>query len=38
MPAGCDFGQWLANLDFSQQFEVGLAAPLSIAVGAEYRA
>ena len=32
-----DFGQWLANLDFSRQFEVGLASPLSIAVGAEYR-
>jgi len=34
---GLDFGQWLANLDFSRQFEVGLASPLSIAVGAEYR-
>ncbi len=34
---GLEFGQWLANLDFSKQFEVGLATPLSIAVGAEYR-
>ncbi|MCY7279729.1 MAG: TonB-dependent receptor, partial [Sphingomonas bacterium] len=34
---GLEFGQWLANLDFSKQFEVGLASPLSIAVGAEYR-
>jgi len=34
---GLDFGQWLANLDFSRQFEVGFASPLSIAVGAEYR-
>ena len=32
-----DFGQWLANLDFSKQFEVGLASPLLIAAGAEYR-
>lgn len=32
-----DFGQWLANLDFSRQFEVGLATPLSIATGLEYR-
>ncbi len=34
---GLDFGQWLANLDFSRQFEVGLASPLSIAAGLEYR-
>jgi iron complex outermembrane receptor protein len=34
---GLDFGQWLANLDFSRQFEVGFASPLSIALGAEYR-
>ena len=34
---GLEFGQWLANLDFSRQFEVGIASPLSIAVGAEYR-
>ena len=32
-----DFGQWLANLDFSRQFEVGLASPLSVATGLEYR-
>ena len=34
---GLDFGQWLANLDFSRQFDVGLAGPLSFAVGGEYR-
>ena len=34
---GLDFGQWLANLDFSKQFAVGLASPLSIAAGLEYR-
>ena len=34
---GLEFGQWLANLDFSRQFAVGLASPLSIAAGLEYR-
>ena len=34
---GLDFGQWLANLDVSRQFDVGLAGPLSVAVGGEYR-
>lgn len=34
---GLDFGQWLANIDFSRQFAVGLAGPLSVGVGAEYR-
>lgn len=34
---GLEFGQWLANLDVSRQFDVGLAGPLSFAVGAEYR-
>ena len=34
---GLDFGQWLANLDVSRQFDVGLAGPLSFALGAEYR-
>jgi len=34
---GLDFGQLLANLDVSRQFDVGLAGPLSFAVGAEYR-
>ena len=34
---GLEFGQWLANLDFSRQFEVGFASPLAIAVGTEYR-
>ena len=34
---GLDFGQWLANLDFSRQFDVGLAGPLAVGIGAEYR-
>jgi iron complex outermembrane receptor protein len=34
---GLRFGQFLANLDFSRQFEAGLAEPLSIAVGVEHR-
>jgi len=34
---GFDYGQIQANLDFVRQFEVGLASPLSIAVGGEYR-
>ena len=34
---GLEFGQWLANIDFNRQFNVGFAKPLSIAVGAEYR-
>ena len=34
---GLEFGQWLANLDFSRQFAVGLAGPLSVGVGVEYR-
>ena len=34
---GLDFGQWLANLDVSREFDVGLAGPLSIAVGGEFR-
>ena len=29
-PAGCATARWLANLDFSKQFEVGLASPLSV--------
>jgi iron complex outermembrane receptor protein len=34
---GLRFGQFLANLDFSRQFEAGLAEPLSVAVGFEHR-
>ncbi|HYI49143.1 MAG TPA: TonB-dependent receptor [Allosphingosinicella sp.] len=34
---GLRYGQTVANLDFSRQFEIGLATPLSIAVGGEYR-
>ncbi len=29
--------QWTNNLDFVRDFDVGLAGPLSVAVGAEYR-
>jgi iron complex outermembrane receptor protein len=34
---GLRYGQGVANLDFSRQYEIGLATPLSVAVGAEYR-
>ena len=34
---GLRYGQNIANLDFSNQFEAGLAKPVSVAVGAEYR-
>jgi iron complex outermembrane receptor protein len=34
---GLRYAQSVANMDFSRQFEVGLASPLSIALGAEYR-
>ena len=34
---GLEFGQWLANVDFSRQFAVGLAGPLAIGIGVEYR-
>lgn len=34
---GLEFNQFLINLDFSREFAVGLAEPLSVAVGAEYR-
>jgi iron complex outermembrane receptor protein len=34
---GLRYAQGVANLDFSRQYEIGLATPLSIAVGAEYR-
>jgi iron complex outermembrane receptor protein len=34
---GLRYGQTVANLDFSRQYEIGLATPLSVAVGAEYR-
>jgi len=29
--------QWTTNLDFSKDFEVGLAGPMNLAFGAEYR-
>lgn len=32
-----EYGQFQVNLDFAREFEVGLAGPLSIAVGGEYR-
>jgi iron complex outermembrane receptor protein len=34
---GLRFGQWLANLDFSKEFPIGLAGPLTVAAGLEYR-
>ena len=34
---GLRYGQTVANLDFSRQYEIGLATPLSVAVGVEYR-
>ncbi|QNA83161.1 TonB-dependent receptor [Sphingomonas sp. So64.6b] len=34
---GLAFRQIVANLDFSKNFEVGLAGPLTVAAGAEYR-
>jgi iron complex outermembrane receptor protein len=34
---GLRYAQSVANMDFSRQYEVGLASPLSVAVGAEYR-
>jgi iron complex outermembrane receptor protein len=34
---GLRYGQTVANIDFSRQYEVGLASPLSVAVGGEYR-
>jgi iron complex outermembrane receptor protein len=34
---GLGYGQFVANLDFSREFDWGLAGPVSIAVGAEHR-
>jgi iron complex outermembrane recepter protein len=34
---GLRYGQWLFNADFSNEFAIGLAKPLSVAVGAEHR-
>jgi len=34
---GVEFGQSVTNVDFSRGFNVGLAGPLNIAVGLEYR-
>jgi iron complex outermembrane receptor protein len=31
------FDEWISNLDLSKEFDLGLAKPLSVAVGAEYR-
>jgi iron complex outermembrane receptor protein len=31
------FGQFLANLDVTRQFSIGLAGPLNLALGAEFR-
>jgi iron complex outermembrane receptor protein len=32
-----DATQWTSNIDVSNSFDVGLAAPLSVAIGGEYR-
>lgn len=34
---GLEFGQLTANLDVSREFDLGLASPISLAFGAEYR-
>jgi iron complex outermembrane receptor protein len=34
---GLRYGQFVANFDVSREFEVGLAAPLSLALGVEHR-
>jgi iron complex outermembrane receptor protein len=34
---GLRYAQTVANMDFSKQYEIGLASPLSVAFGAEYR-
>jgi iron complex outermembrane recepter protein len=34
---GLQFGQLTANLDISREFDIGLASPVSFAVGVEYR-
>lgn len=31
------FGQWTNNLDFSREIDIGMRAPLSIGLGAEFR-
>jgi iron complex outermembrane recepter protein len=34
---GLRYGQLVANLDFSREYQIGLASPLSVAAGLEYR-
>jgi iron complex outermembrane receptor protein len=34
---GLRYGQFVANLDFSREYEIGLARPLSVAAGLEFR-
>jgi iron complex outermembrane receptor protein len=34
---GLRYGQLVANLDFSREYDIGLARPLSVAAGLEYR-
>ncbi|MBA4091478.1 MAG: TonB-dependent receptor [Sphingobium sp.] len=31
------FDEWVSNLDLSKEFDIGLAGPLSVAVGGEYK-
>jgi iron complex outermembrane recepter protein len=35
---GLAYGQYLANIDLSREYEVGFAKPLTVAFGVEYRA
>lgn len=34
---GLRYGQWIANLDLTHDYEIGFAKPLSVALGLEYR-
>lgn len=34
---GLRYGQWIANLDLTHDYEIGFAKPLSVAFGLEYR-
>ncbi|HST36199.1 MAG TPA: TonB-dependent receptor [Allosphingosinicella sp.] len=34
---GLRYGQFVANLDFSREYDIGTAGPLSVAAGLEYR-
>ncbi len=38
MRAGWRYGQYLANIDLSREYDMGFAKPLTVAFGVEYRA